>query len=129
MTNEEYDKRERDEAFARTMEIERAPLADRREARKEWAEAMRDPELVAERISWLLAGHYGYGQMQQAKAALANKRLNREAALTQLVARYEWLCPGNFARDAWNDLTRAEQKAISAAVAKVIVDAETDGEG
>jgi hypothetical protein len=125
-TQAEYEAREANEAHRRTMEIERAPLKDRKEARAEWLEAMRDPSLVAERISWLIDGNYGYGQMQQAKRVIANKRLNREAALCQLIARYEWMCPGNFAADAWKSLSKAEQAALSVAIAKEISDAEAE---
>ena len=127
MTNEQYEANERNEAFRRTMEIERAPLSDRREARAEWLEAMKSPALVAERIEWLLDGHYGYGQMVEAKGILGRTRMNREAALCQLIARYEWMCPAKFAAEAWKSLTDAQKADLSVAVINVINNAAKEG--
>jgi len=123
MTNEEYETQMAREAHNRTMEIERAPLADRKTARADWLDAMRNPSLVAERIEWLLSGDYGYGQMVQARNVIAHPRMNREAALCQLVARYEWRCPARFAAEAWHQLTKDEQTSLTIAVTNVVINA------
>ena len=119
----EYEANEAKEAYRRTLEIERAPIADRKAARDDWFTAMKDPSIVAERLEWLIDGNYGYGQMMEAKGILSRPRMNREAALCQLIARYEWLCPARFAAEAWNALDQSQKAALSAAVAKVIADA------
>ena len=87
-----------------------------------------DPATVAERISWLIDGNYGYGQMQMARQVVASPRTNREAALTQLVAVYEWQCPRRMSVEAWKKLSTAQKKALSAAVAVVISEAERSEE-
>lgn len=121
----EYERREIDEARRKVIEVERAPLAERKEACADFFEAMRDrPELIAERIGWLLAGNYGYGSMILAKQVLKNRRMNRPAALTQMIATYEWMCPPRMAVEAWKRLTSAQKEALQVAVEEVIADAE-----
>jgi hypothetical protein len=106
----EYEQRELREANQRLTEVERAPLADRKEAAVEFLAAMRDdPDLVAERVGWLLDGNYGYGQMLMAKRVLGAPRMNRVAALTQMVAAFEWSSPGAMTREAWKKLTKARK--------------------
>ncbi len=125
----EYESNERLRAIRDESRIAKAPLADRKEAQAAFYEAMAtDPAIVAERISWLIDGNYGYGQMQMAKQVVGSPRMNREAALTQLVAVFEWQCPRRMAIDAWKKLTGPQKKALSAAIAVVInnVDAERD---
>lgn len=123
----EYERREFQEANRRLSEVERAPLADRKEAAAEFFEAMRDhPDLVAERVGWLLGGNYGYGQMQMAKRVLGSPRMNRVAALTQMVAAFEWSAPGAMTRAALKKLTKGQQAALDRAVREAIADAERE---
>lgn len=125
----EYESRMFQEAARREQEIDRAPLSDRKEAQASFLEDMRtDPATVAERIGWLIAGNYGYGEMQLAKRIVASPRMNRESALTQLTAVYEWQCPRRMAVDAWKKLTPAQKSALSATIAVVIAEAEKDEE-
>jgi hypothetical protein len=116
-----YARRELQEVDQRLREVERAPLADRKEAAAAFLAAMRDdPEIVAERIGWLLNGTYGYGQMQKAKRVLASPRMNRSAALTHMVAAYEWQTP-----NAWKKLTKGQQAVLEKAVQGAIKSAES----
>ena len=125
----EYESNERHQVYVEEQRIERAPLGDRKAARDAFHEVMaEDPATVAERISWLLDGNYGFGKMQVAKEAGANKRLNREAILTQRAGVFEWRCPRVMCRDAWGKLTPAQKKKLSAAVAVVIQHAEAGEE-
>ena len=125
----EYESNERHRALVDEQRIDRAPLSERKAARDAFHEAMaEDPATVAERISWLLDGNYGYGQMQMAKEAVTAKRMNREALLTQMVGVFEWQCPRDMSRAAWTKLTPAQKKALSAAVAVVIRHAESGEE-
>ena len=125
----EYESNERRSAIIDEQRIEKASLADRKEAQAALYDAMAtDPATVAERISWLIDGNYGYGQMQMARQVVASPRTNREAALTQLVAVYEWQCPRRMSVEAWKKLSTAQKKALSAAVAVVISEAERSEE-
>jgi len=121
----EYENSERRRAMLDEQRIERAPLADRREAQADFLAAMAsDPATVAERISWIIEGNYGHGQMLMARQVVASPRMNREAALTQLVAVFEWQCPRRMAVEAWKKLTPAQKKALAAAVDVVVRNAE-----
>jgi hypothetical protein len=123
----EYESNERHQAYADEQRVERAPLHVRKEAQAAFLDAMAtDPATVAERISWIVAGSYGYGQMQMAKQVIASPRTNREAALTQLAAVFEWQCPRRMAIDAWKKLTAPQKKTLSAAIAVVIAEAEAE---
>jgi len=120
----EYEQRERKEAQAKLLEVRRAPLADRKEAEAEFFAAMRDhPEIVAERVGWLIAGNYGYGSKLLADRVLQSPRMNRPAALTQMVAAFEWQCPEDHARAAWNKLSTNEQATLERAVRREIAEA------
>lgn len=122
----EYERNELAEAHRHLSEIERAPLVDRKEAAATFLAVMRDnPGAVAERIGWLLDGNYGYGSMLMAKRVLASPRMNRSAALTHLVAAFEWRTPNAMARAAWNTLTKNQQSALEIAVQGAILDAES----
>jgi hypothetical protein len=121
----EYERNELNRADADEQRINRTPLRDRQEARASFQEAMAtDPAVVAERISWLIDGHYGYGQMVLAKRVVANPRLNREAILNQMAGVFEWQCPRVLAQAAWGKLSPAQKKALSAAISVVVADAE-----
>lgn len=119
----EYETRELTAAHRALAEVEHAPLATRKEAAVEFADALRSPWLVAERIGWLLDGNYGYGQMLMAQRIVKAPRMNRVAALTQLVAAFEWQCPPRMATAAWKKLTKTEQGLLDQAVKKAIKDA------
>lgn len=122
----EYERRERQEAQRRLTEIERAPLADRKEAAAEFLAAMRDdPELVGERVGWLLDGSFGYGAQSMAKQILGSPRMNRSAALTHLTAAFEWSTPSAMAMAAWKKLTKGQQSALEKAVQAAIKSAES----
>lgn len=121
----DYDFREMGEAMREITAIEKAPLAERKEAAHEYYEAMRDrPEVVAERVGWLLNGSYGYGHMLRAKRVLGSPRMNRVAALSGMVASVEWRCPGKGAVDAWKRLTPSEKHKVDSAIKAEITAAE-----
>jgi hypothetical protein len=123
----EYERREMQEAQAKLTEVRKAPLADRKEAAKDFFEAMRDnPQIVGERVSWLLDGNYGYGSMLLAKRVLGAPRSNRAAAITQMVGAFEWQSPEEMSRAAWKKLTASQQVALDRAVQKAIRDAEAE---
>lgn len=113
----DYEMRERMEFNDKYREVAALPLADRKAAAKMFFEAMRDePELVAERIGWLLAGNYGYGGMKAAEEVLKNKRMNRMAWLTQAVGVCEWQCPQDMQIRMWKKLTKEQKEALDNAI-------------
>lgn len=123
----DYERRERSEAQQRLAEIRRQPLSDRKEAQAKFLEAMRDdPELVAERLGWLLGGSYGYGAKLMAKQVLGSPRMNRSAALTQMVGAFEWMAPEDTVRAAWKKLSASEKAALERAVQGAITSAEIE---
>jgi hypothetical protein len=126
----EYERREAAEAHGRLQEIERAPLTDRKEAQAAFLDVMAsDPALVGERIGWLLAGNYGWGQMQMAKRVVAaGGRTNKRAQLTHLIGAFEWMCPPVMAAAAWKKLTKKQQADLDAVLDMVIAEASKDEE-
>lgn len=123
----EYEQREIAQAHRQMDEVRRAPLADRKEAQHHFFEVMRDtPSLVGERVGWLLDGNYGYGSMVLAKRILESPRMNRVAALTQMIGVFEWQCPDEMTRQAWKRLTVREKAQLADAVQSAIDDAEAD---
>ncbi len=106
---------------AQMKAVESAPLNDRKEARAEWLEALQNsPELIAERVDWLIDGSYGYVSYYRAKEIIHNTRMNRTAALGQMIAALEWQCPNAFARGSWNKLTEVQKDAVTTAINDVI---------
>ena len=121
----EYERRERSEAQKRLTEIQRQPLADRKEAQAAFLKAMRDyPALIAERLGWLIDGNYGYGAMLLAKEVLGKPRMNRSAALTQMIGAFEWMTPEDMTRAAWNKLSTAEKAKLEKVIQAAIRQAE-----
>lgn len=125
MTAQDYETREIRRANEQMAAPSHAPLQDRQEARQAYADAMAmTPEIVAERIEWLLIGNYGFGSYIIANDVLSRKRMNRAAALGQMIAALEWGCPVVFARQAYVGLSRGEQSHLDELVAAAIADHE-----
>jgi len=119
-TNAQYHAGEMKRHANHIARIERAPLADRQAARADFARTLADTDAAVARLGFLFLGNYGYGAMMAARDILARPRMNRIAALSQLVAAYEDSCPANFARDAYMALSLEQQRAIDAAFAAAI---------
>ena len=125
-TQAEYERRERQMFHAQLREVETAPLADRREARKEFADALETPDLVAERVAWLLDGNYGKGSYDAAREVLRRSRMNQVAWFTTTIAALEWRCPAKFAAEAWKKLAPAKKALLQKLVEGEIRDAEME---
>jgi hypothetical protein len=66
-TQSEYERNERAMALKHEQQIDKAPLADRKDSQAQFLDAMRErPEIVGERLGWLFEGNYGYGAMMLA---------------------------------------------------------------
>lgn len=116
METREYENQEAIRLVQELNRIRSASLSDRREARTELQEALKDPNLVAERVAWLLNGSYGFGAWKKAEEIAKNTRCNQAAQLGMLIASLEWQCPENFAAQAFNKLTETQQKAVNQAI-------------
>jgi len=124
MNDQEYEINEARKLARQLAEVSDAPLSERREARKEMFEAMGEtPEVVAERVGWLLNGSYGWGACRMAKRIM-DGRGNKPAALVQLVGALEWRCPENFTREAWNGLKKSAQVRLNKLVEAEIKETE-----
>ena len=108
-----FERAEKQRFIAELQAVEQAPLADRQEGRADWTAALQTPELVAERIGWLLNGSYGQGSYGAALAMIGNPRMNVQAWLGQTIAAIEWHCPANFARATWKALSRDQQTKLA----------------
>ena len=113
-TEHEYKDRELRLYFADIDRVEQAPLPDRKQAKYEWLADMQiNPQLVADRISWLIGGSYGQGSYIIAREVAKNTRMNRVSKLGQMIAALEWSCSASMARAAWNAMTTGEQQILS----------------
>lgn len=119
-TDFEYEQREARMFHRELQEVEKAPLRERQEARNEYLEAMKKyPDLVAERIGWIINGSYGKGSYDAARRVLAS-RMNKVAWFSTTIAALEWRCPQAFAVGAWKKLTPAEKQRLDAAIKREI---------
>lgn len=126
-SNQEHETRERIDFNRLVASVGKKSLRDRQEARAEFLLAMiESPEIVAERIGWIINGSYGAGGYFIGREVLANKRMNRAAWFTQIVAAVEWQCPTNFAVDAYKKLTAAQRAKLDAAVKAELKSAERE---
>ena len=117
----EYERNERDRFHRDLREIDRTPLSERKESCREFFEAMKgDPDLVAERVSWLLDGSYGKGSYDASREVARNTRMNRVAWLTQITGALEWRCPADMLIRAWKKLTSAEKDRLKNAVERAL---------
>lgn len=115
LSNAEYMQNERARFFTRRQGWEKAPLADRKDAAAAYATVLRDPAALARGLGWLRSGDYGVAEKAAADEIIANPRLNRAAALGQLLAGVECCCPARGAAAAYKALT-ADEKAAADAV-------------
>jgi hypothetical protein len=124
----EYESREIATFHADLKRVEKAPLNERKEDAKEFAEAMAsDPALVAERIGWLLDGNYGYGSYVKSREVVRSK-MNAPAWLTQVIGALEWRSPFAMTRANWNKLSSHQKAELARHVEQEIRDHLSEGE-
>lgn len=118
-----YEQRELAEAAAHERMVEQSPLADRKAGQRDFFEVIKhSPEIIAERIGWLLDGNYGMGPMLQARNTTS--RMNRPAIFTQMIAVLDHGCPRRMAVEAWKKLSKAEQNKLQQIVETTIEEYE-----
>lgn len=114
ITQKQYEVREHQKFLEDLNQFNDAPLKDRQEARADLANDMRNcPDLIAERVSWLLNGSYGFGSYAVSKVVAQNKRMNRAAWMVQTIAALEWQCPQSFAIVAFKGLDAKQQDRLN----------------
>lgn len=122
MEDKAYEQQEVRRAQHRLDQIEKAPLTERREAERDFAEALTHPGCMGRNLAWLLCGHYGYGEMILAQRVLLAPRMNHVAALGQFLAAWDYGCPSGFARRTWNALPQAHKDRVIAEMQSAIAD-------
>jgi hypothetical protein len=126
-TKEQYERNERTRYYNERAQLARAPLADRQDGRDRYLADLRDnPEIIGERVAWLLDGSYGKGAYDVAREIADNPRMNRAAALGQMIAGCEWMATDALARDAWSRITGAQQRKVTDAINRAIKQYEAD---
>ena len=115
--------------FRKQMEeVEKLPLAERKENAREWFnDLMNDQKLIAERVGWLLNGSYGKGSFDSACRVLASPRMNQVAWCAITIANLEWRCPAKMAIESWKKLPVETRYLVNEAIRREIADAKAEG--
>jgi len=131
INQKEYHENEIRNARKRFQDNEKISVIERREVLKTLQTDM-DLEVLQERIDWLFAGNYGYGEMnlalQHIRKGQKSKRYNPNAALFILICNFEWLSPSNLTRKFWNSLDPRKQYEINKTIDNAVKSYETDQE-
>ena len=121
---QDYELREVQEFQRQIAAVEKLPLSERKENAREFAKALhRHPELVAERVGWLLNGSYGRGAYTKAMQVARSPRMNQGAWLVQTVAALEWSVPPRMTAQAWHTLSATQRTNLERLVKREIRDA------
>lgn len=120
---QEYEHREVMSFLNDLRQVEKAPLADRKEDAQTFAEILHsNPEFVAEAVGHILSGNYGRGAYTKAQQVAHSPRMNQAAALVQWAAALNWRVPQKMAIAAWKTLSQAQRKHLDALVKREIKD-------
>ncbi len=125
LTQQEYEERER-KMFERALTVPGLSATERAEAEAKWEDCLaNNPELVAQRVAWLLDGDYGYGAYQAAHEVLAdtvtaNLKMNRVTWLIVAIGALEWQCKPSRTPKFLKGLSEEQLLALSMAVHEVI---------
>ena len=126
-TDYEYRMREAQLFRKDIQDVEKASLADRKEAAMHWLfDLKNNPLMVAERVLWLFQGAYGKGSYDAACAVLKS-RMNQVAWAAITIAALEWKCPARFATMAWKKLNPVEQRKVNGLIKMKIEEFKKDG--
>jgi hypothetical protein len=115
--------------FRKQMEeVEKLPLAERKENAMEWFKDLSDNYMmVAERVGWLLNGSYGKGSFDSACRVVNSPRMNQVAWCAITIANLEWRCPAKMAIMAWKKLPVETRYQVNEAIRREIADAKAEG--
>ena len=123
-----YEVRELMEFRNQMEEVEKAPLAERKEGAVAWYNAlMTDHMGVAQRVGWLLNGSYGKGSFDSACRVVNSPRMNQVAWCAITIANLEYRCPARFAIQAWEKLPVEKRYLVNEAIRQEIADAKREG--
>lgn len=113
VTEKEYIENARRLFLADMARAERAKPGEKRKAKAKWVAALTgDPELVAERVAWLLAGHYGKGAYDAACLAVESDFVKPTFALLAIIAVLEWDLPNRMFLSSWSLVPPTSTQAV-----------------
>lgn len=119
MNTTTYEANERKLFLAQIREVENAPLD--KDSAAELADTLAtNPELIAQRITWMLDGSYGKGAYDAAHDVANNRRMNRNAWMVQTITALEWNVKSSKVRAIWKKLTPLQQRSINFAVTDAV---------
>ena len=122
-----YIQRERGKVQDKLRALSALPLRWRQQNRAEYRQALAErPAYVAAEVDHLLSGNFGEAEYHIAMDIMARPRMNRVAALSQLIAGLEWECSALEARKAYLSLDDRQKATIDTAIEEVIAENEGD---
>jgi hypothetical protein len=113
LSDTEYKRIEGSRFFRQIEEIEKSPLNDRIEGYNNLLEYCQlYPNIIAERIQWLLNGSYGKGSYDRAWYIIHNTK-NPIPELFHIISHLEWMTSSYYASKAYKKLTQAEKDKLN----------------
>jgi hypothetical protein len=126
-TEEQYRQREREIYERDLLQAERGTAKEKREAQAAWVDDLtNDADLIAERVSWLLAGHYGKGAYDAAWGAVNSIYIKPTSILLEIVAALEWSVPRGYFLTADRKVPTESLARVHAAVERVVDSAKKE---
>ena len=124
-----YEEREA-EIFANDLaRAERGTVSEKAKASKAWSDALaNDPELIAERVDWLLAGHYGKGAYDAAWKRVRSEYVAPTSWLLETIAALEWMVGKRDHYHVYIKIPYIKQAAVFDAIAAVVLRATKSNE-
>jgi len=122
MQSYEYELAEKNKTARRLAEIERTSGAERKAAYQDMQQALTDcPSIIQDRLSWLLDGTYGHGEMLRALEVIdLSGRANKPAQLMTLFCAFEFGVKGADVRKFFKSLTPDVQTALTDGINQAI---------
>jgi hypothetical protein len=120
LTQKQYEEQEWKRANISYYDKEKLPKWDRQQGYKDLlADVIASPELISDRINWLLNGTYGYGEMKIAEQAIQLNK-NPNSVLFDLIAHWEWYTSAYYARKVYKNLTKEQQNNLNKLVSEEV---------
>lgn len=116
----DYEDRELKSAWKHYLEIEKSPARERIDNYNNLFESCKsNPDLIGERINWLLNGTYGFGEMRFAENIIERSK-NPNPMLFDAIGHFEWYTSSYYIRKAYKTLTKKEQDRLNAIIAEEV---------
>jgi len=119
-TQKEYEEREIKMYFRQLEGVEKSSKQDRIYGFKSMLETVKnDPAIIAERITWILNGSYGFGAYIMSKRILKETK-NPNYHLFHILAHLEYLTSDYYASKIYRSLSKQEQDNLNELVTQEI---------